>query len=41
MITATKAGYKHIDITWVYGNEEVVGRRIRHSVADRKAHYND
>lgn len=34
--TALKAGYKHIDTAWIYGNEEPVGRAIKDSGVDRK-----
>lgn len=31
---ALRAGYRHVDGAWIYGNEEEVGRAIRESIAD-------
>lgn len=36
VMTAIKAGYKHIDTAWIYGNEEVIGRAIKDSGVNRK-----
>jgi glycerol 2-dehydrogenase (NADP+) len=36
VITAIKAGYKHIDTAWLYGNEEVIGRAIKDSGVNRE-----
>lgn len=36
VMTALKAGYRHIDTAWIYGNEEEVGKAIRDSGIKRE-----
>lgn len=36
VMAAIKAGYKHIDTAWLYGNEEVIGHAIKDSGVNRE-----
>ncbi|KAG2174215.1 hypothetical protein INT43_004236 [Umbelopsis isabellina] len=37
VLTAIKAGYRHIDTAWIYGNEKEVGQAIKDSGVDRQS----
>ncbi|CAO3673061.1 unnamed protein product [Umbelopsis vinacea] len=37
VLTAIKAGYRHIDTAWIYGNEKEVGQAIKDSGIDRQS----
>ncbi|GAB5590449.1 hypothetical protein Unana1_05349 [Umbelopsis nana] len=37
VLTAIKAGYRHIDTAWIYGNEKEVGQAIKDSGIERKS----